>query len=380
MRPVRISWASVPIPFRTPFAHASATRRTAENLIVRVEDADGRVGLGEGCPRAYVTGETVASAAGAVARWSRDLLRLDDLESLRAWLMDRQAEIAAAPSAVCAAELALLDLFARQADQPVEDLLGVGERREPLAVTAIYGDKPAAIFLLQEARFRAAGMTVAKMKLSGSPSRDAWRAKRLARSGPLRLDANNLWPDAETALKGLSALRVPAWAIEEPVQPRDWQGIATVGRESGLAIVLDESLGGLEDFDRLEPGPRYLINLRLSHAGGLIRTLATMQAAEQRGVEIILGSHVGETSILTRAGLVAAAAARSLAGYEGAYGARLLKYDLVTPSLGFGDDGKLIPERNWRRDAPGWGVALASSPQRTIAWRTTTTGHTDVNG
>lgn len=379
MRAVRISWASVPIPFRTPFAHASATRRAAENLIVRVEDVDGRVGLGEGCPRAYVTGETVASAADAVARWSRDLLHLDDLESLRAWLIDRQAEIAAAPSAFCAAELALLDLFARQADQPVEDLLGVAQRREPLVVTAVYGDKPAAIFLLQQARFRAAGMTVAKMKLSASPGRDAWRAKRLARVGPLRLDANNLWPDAEAALKGLSALRGLAWAVEEPVQPQDWQGIATVGRESGLAIILDESFGGLEDFHRLEPGPRYLINLRLSHGGGLIRTLAAIQAAEQRGVEVILGSHVGETSILARAGLVAAAAARSLAGYEGAYGTRLLKHDLVTPSLGFGDDGKLIPARDWRGDAPGWGVALAKSPQ----WRTagrTTTGHDNVDG
>lgn len=380
MRPVRISWASVPIPFRTPFAHASATRRTAENLIVRVEDADGRVGLGEGCPRAYVTGETVASATGAVARWSRDLMRLEDLESLRAWLIDRHAEIDAAPSAGCAAELALLDLFARQADQPVEDLLGVAQRCEPLAVTAVYGDKAAAIFLLQEARFRAAGMTVAKMKLSGSPSRNAWRAKRLARAGPLQLDANNLWPDAETALKGLSALRSLAWAVEEPVQPRDWPGIATVGRESGLAIILDESFGAVEDFDRLEPGPRYLVNLRLSHGGGLIRTLAAIQAAEQRSVEVILGSHVGETSILARAGLVAAAAARSLAGYEGAYGTRLLKHDLVTPSLRFGDDGKLMPARDWRRDAPGWGVVLTRSPQRTTDGRATTTGHDDVDG
>ena len=58
----RITIATAPIPFRSAFRHASATRRVAENVIVRIEDDDGLVGLGEGCPRAYVTGETAATA------------------------------------------------------------------------------------------------------------------------------------------------------------------------------------------------------------------------------------------------------------------------------------------------------------------------------
>jgi L-alanine-DL-glutamate epimerase-like enolase superfamily enzyme len=360
MQPIRISLASLPVRFRTPFAHASATRRRAENLIVQVEDAEGRIGLGEACPRAYVTGETPETAAAAIAHWRPGLLRIDGVDGLRQWLGRQKDEIDRAPSAACAVELALLDLFARQAGQPVEDLLGLPRLDRPLRVTAVYGSAPAPVFLLQHARFAAAGMTDAKLKLSGRGDRDSRRSARLARRGRVRLDANNLWPDAAAALAGLQGASRWAWAIEEPVRPRDFAGLAEVGRKSGLAVILDESFAGAADLARLEPGPRYLVNLRLSHLGGLHRTLEALQAARAAGFGIILGAHVGETSLLARAGLVVAASAGDgLEGYEGAYGAWLLKRDPAAPSLTFGRDGQVRPGREWRPDAPGWGLDLS---------------------
>ena len=366
MRPVRIGLAHLPVPFRAAFAHASATRRRAENLLVRVEDAEGRVGLGEGCPRAYVTGESSVSAAAAVARWRPMLLQLDGVAGLRSWLDAMREEIDRAPSAACAVELALLDLFARQEGQTVEDLLGTPRLDRALAVTAVYGSSATPVFLLQHARFAAAGMADAKLKLSGREGQDSARAARLARRGRVRLDANNLWPDAEHALAGLQCAAPHAWAVEEPVSPRDWAGLARVGRESGLAMILDESFAGPGDLDRLEPGPRYLVNLRLSHLGGVLRTLEAFEAARARGHDVVLGAHVGETSLLARAGLVVAGAAGTrLAGYEGAYGTWLLKRDPAIPSLTFGRDGRVAPRREWRPDAPGWGLGL-SEP---IEWR-----------
>jgi L-alanine-DL-glutamate epimerase-like enolase superfamily enzyme len=366
MHPIRISLASLPVPFRGAFVHASATRRRAENLLVRVEDAGGRIGLGEACPRTYVTGETPASAAAAIVRWRPGLLRIDGVEDLRRWLASLTDEIDRAPSAACAVELALLDLFARQEGQPVETLLGRPRLDRPLPVTAVYGSAPAPVFLLQHARFLAAGMVEAKLKLSGRRDPDGRRAARLARRGPLRLDANNLWPDAERALAGLDAAGRSAWAVEEPVQPRDWAGLAQVGRETGLAVILDESFAGAADLERLEPGPRYLVNLRLSRLGGLSRTLQALDAAQAAGVEVILGAHVGETSLLARAGLVVAGSAGAgLAGYEGAYGAWLLKRDPAAPSLTFGRDGRLRPGREWRPQAPGWGLDFIEP----VAWR-----------
>ena len=130
--------ASLAIPFRHAFAHAAATRAEAANVLVRLLGADGAVGLGEGCPRRYVTGETVATALDFLARRGPAVLHeATDLASLRRWLHANAAEVDRHPSAVCALEMALLDLFARRASARVEDIVGAPTLFGPLPVTAV---------------------------------------------------------------------------------------------------------------------------------------------------------------------------------------------------------------------------------------------------
>jgi L-alanine-DL-glutamate epimerase-like enolase superfamily enzyme len=69
---MRLRFGSFPLPFRARFEHAAAARDVAENVIVVAEDEAGHVGLGEGCPRPYVTCETKQSAVAALARWRAD--------------------------------------------------------------------------------------------------------------------------------------------------------------------------------------------------------------------------------------------------------------------------------------------------------------------
>jgi len=71
---------------------------------------------------------------------------------------------------------------------------------------------------------------------------------------------------------------------------------------------------------------KHSLRIRVSKLGGLLRTLTMIRAARTRGLGIVVGAQVGETSILARAGIVAAHAAdSSLVGYEGAFGTRLLE-------------------------------------------------------
>jgi L-alanine-DL-glutamate epimerase-like enolase superfamily enzyme len=100
----------------------------------------------------------------------------------------------------------------------------------------------------------------------------------------------------------------------------------------GSAIILDESVTKLADLEALHAGPAYVLNARVSKHGGLLRTLDVIRDARARGIKIIVGSQVGETSILARAGIVAArAAGPDLIGFEGAFGTRLLARDAATP-------------------------------------------------
>lgn len=340
---MRLKLASFPFPFRTRFDHAAASRDQAENVIVIAEDGAGRIGLGEGCPRAYVTGETVQSALAALARWRKEGGEtLDDMSSLDAWMRAHSADIDANPSAFAALELALLDVFARRSERTLEQLLGVAATTEDIRTTAVYGAGSTMKFLAQLALYNLNRMHDAKLKVSGDARRDCGRARLLARFGRVRLDANNFWRTVPDACRGLDGARRYAWAVEEPLPPRDWRGLAAVGAGTGLALVLDESATHPRDLAELVPGPSYVVNLRVSKLGGLKRTLAMITAARARGLPVVVGAQVGETSILARAGIVAAqAAGASLVGFEGAFGTRLLARDATTTSLRFGYRGRV---------------------------------------
>jgi L-alanine-DL-glutamate epimerase-like enolase superfamily enzyme len=355
--PQSLIFTSVPIPFRTAFAHAAASRNAAENVIVCVMDQQGRIGLGEGCPRQYVTGETVKSAQAFLARHRESLCAIGGLDELRAWVAASEKEIDANPSAFCAAELALLDLFARQAGEPVEKLLAI-EGAKPLLVSAVYSSGGLMKFEMQVLLFHANGLTDAKLKVTGATGRDARRVRRLSGRGKVRLDANNLWHGAHEAVLALRRIGERAWAVEEPVGARDWAGMAEVKEKTGRAIIADESLTRLSDLEAMPGGVGHIPNMRVSKLGGLLRSLNVLERAKAQKRKIIVGAQVGETSILARAGAVLAqAAGDDLIGYEGAYGSRLLSEDAVNPSLGFGRDG--VVDLKPFAGKPGWGVVPA---------------------
>src|SRR5690606_28205188 len=70
---------SLQIPFKEAFRHASAERSSTQTLIVKAVSHAGIAGYGEGCPREYVTGETIESAITFVATHQPELLdRIDD--------------------------------------------------------------------------------------------------------------------------------------------------------------------------------------------------------------------------------------------------------------------------------------------------------------
>ena len=89
MKIERIDSFRFPIPFKQVFRHASASRAKAENVIVAVRSIDGTVGYGEGCPRDYVTGESVVSATEFISRHRNSIVqRVRSLDDLRHWIGD----------------------------------------------------------------------------------------------------------------------------------------------------------------------------------------------------------------------------------------------------------------------------------------------------
>lgn len=350
--PIGLSFSELRVPLKMTFRHASAARTHGESLWVEAARGAHR-GYGEGCPRAYVTGETRASCQRWLATWQPVIGReCTDLDALRGWLAAHAAAVDESPSVWCAIECALLDLFARESAQSVEALLGLAPPGGPHMYSAVLGnDEPWKTRLLID-QYCILGVTDFKVKLVGDLEVDRQKLRSIAEltrwhdvaRHRIRVDANNLWSDEpERALDYLRALDCDLFGVEEPVRPRDVDNHSRLGVELDVPIILDESLCTLADLERYDgQRGRFMANLKVSRVGGVLRALRLVEALRARRWPVIVGAHVGETSVLTRAAmLVAAAAGDSLVAQEGAFGSRLIEREPASPSLRWGRGGVL---------------------------------------
>lgn len=401
---LRLRFSELRVPLKMTFRHASAARTHGDSLWVEASRGD-LSGYGEGCPRSYVTGETRASCRVWIETWAETIQReCTSLEALQHWVAEHAADIDQSPSVWCAIESALLDLLARERDQSVEEMLGLAVPGGPHRYSAVLGNDEAwkTRFLIDQ--YLILGVHDFKVKLGGELETDraklnsiaeltAWHGVTGAR---VRVDANNLWaeiPDA--ALPYLRALGTDLFGIEEPVTPRDVVQHSQLSVALDCPIILDESLCTMADLARYDGVPgRFMANLKVSRVGGVLRGLRLVEALKARGWPIIIGAHVGETSVLTRAAmLLAAAAGDSLVAQEGAFGGRLVEREPASPSLRWGRGGvlnlrqpyaevtteglQLTPPTAWER---GWGLSCRMGGQRwpeteTVARQTMSDGY-----
>jgi L-alanine-DL-glutamate epimerase-like enolase superfamily enzyme len=349
------------IPFKEAFRHASAERSRTSSILVEVVSTAGVVGCGESCPRPYVTGETIDSARDFVHR-HQDALReaAADLASVHDWMSAHAAEIDDNPAAWCAVEMALLDLIARDRAQPIEALLSLPPLSGRFQYSAVVGDSDAESFVRAIERYVRHGFRDFKIKLSGDLDRDRVKVAAL-RDGSVpraRADANNLWRNADEAIRFLKRLDYAFFAVEEPIRANQYGELMKVADALDCRIVLDESFVRVRQIDELAVSPRWLINLRVSKMGGVLRSLRIVEALKARAIDLIVGAQVGETSLLTRAALTVAHAARDrLVAQEGAFGTFLLAEDVCDPPLMFGAGGQLAVADHGALKGPGLGVA-----------------------
>jgi L-alanine-DL-glutamate epimerase-like enolase superfamily enzyme len=360
------------LPFHTVFRHASATRASSETIWVEACDASGRIGYGEGCPRRYVTGESVATTLAFIEShrksWLHDVV---DLPGLARWADQHRHAIDPDPAAWCAVELAMLDLLASGRDVSIEALLGLPPLAGTFRYTAVIGDAMPSALETQLATYVAHGFQHFKIKLSGDADRDRAKVYALVAAGvrpeAVRVDANNLWRDADTAIAYFKELRFPFAAIEEPLAPRDWSGLQRITDRLGTPVILDESVTRVRDLDHVTSTRTRgaIVNVRVSKMGGLLRSLEVVQAARKRGMPVVIGAHVGETSLLTRAGLTIAHASRDvLVAQEGAFGTHLLMHDVAVPPLMFGPGGLLRADLLPVASKPGFGLTFTPAVAR----------------
>lgn len=343
-----LSMEPLKIPFKQAFVHASAARAMTESVLVTITNLDGMEGIGEGCPRHYVTGETVDSIQHFIEVHREQWMTLTSVQQLRDWATEHVSIIDQNPAAWCAVETACLDLLGKEAGLSIEAVLGFPALSGPFQYSAVLGTDSLQSFARQFQRYRSVGFTDFKVKVTGRLQDDIDKLTQLASTEDstmrVRLDANNLWKDAKSALSYLRQLPGRITAIEEPLKVGDYDGCRRLARELKIPIILDESFLRLDQFASIENDPpsTWILNIRVSKMGGILRSLAVAKRAKEVGIPIIIGAQVGETSVLTRAALTIANSYREIVvAQEGAFGTLLLERDICDPPLMFGAGGQL---------------------------------------
>ncbi len=347
------------IPFQSKFTHNQKSRSVSSTFWVQA-DQEGLVGYGEGCPRPYVTGETLDHCERFFNRHSEQVSTdVRDLPSLKAYRKDHEMDIAANPAAWCAIELALLDLIARMQQVSVEQLLDLPDLSGAFQYTGVLGVDAPQAFAQKLQAHQSLGVRDYKLKWNGDNASSRVRLEQIQSAVPgvkVRIDANNLWPTAAAAIQALKALSESVWAVEEPLCLPSLQDALQIAQQTGLAIILDEAVLNERDLaPYLDYAEHFILNLRVSKCGGLLSSLAMAQRCLDAGMHAVVGAQVGETSILSRAALpVAQFLGNHCKAQEGAYGLLLLERDVVEQPLQIGKAGALYPSA--QLGDCGWGL------------------------
>lgn len=344
--PLTTSTETLELDLKHPFTIARGTQETARNVLVKIADEEGRVGLGGAAPSSHY-GETVETVQAVLPSLLSIVETVGDPHAIDRIERRMEETIAGNPAAKAAVDIALHDLVAKRADLPLYRLWGL-DPADSIATSYTIGiDDPAVMEERAEAAM-AAGFETLKVKLGTDRDRESLEAVREgAPEATIRVDANEAWSPKEAVRRIESIREFGVEFVEQPVPAEDPEGLAFVYEHSPLPIAVDESVIRAHDVplvaDRTD-----IVNLKLMKSGGLREARRIISTARANGLEVMTGCMVE-----TNASIAAAAHLAPLLDYADLDGSLLLAADPV--------DGVPMPDGAIdlaSLDRPGTGAQL----------------------
>ncbi|NOX58108.1 MAG: hypothetical protein GXP29_04530 [Planctomycetes bacterium] len=350
-------------PLKRKVSHATSQRSVSAPIVVSIELMNGAVGHGETLPRDYVTGETNTSVIELLqGEFLKELLAFtpqnfpEALEAIEA-LPSIAEDGSPCPAARACVELALLDAVMRSQDRTMDDVVGWQGNAHLGLPGSTRSCRFSMVLASESVESIRRTATLAKwagfrhFKLKVGMQNDAARMNALLRvisrllsrdRATLRLDANGAWHLDEAVVALRRWQDVPISGVEQPLHPSNDGDLVKLKRRCDVQIFHDESLSSMDDAERLfEMGVADGFNIRVSKCGGLLSSVRLAAFALKRGIDVQLGCMVGETSILSAAGVRFLQTIPKVRFAEGSFGPLLSAYDVTRKRVRFGWGGRL---------------------------------------
>jgi L-alanine-DL-glutamate epimerase-like enolase superfamily enzyme len=315
----------VALPLADPFTISRGTTGTAENVLVRVTDDEGHVGLGSAAPSAYY-GETPATVEAVLP----DLLALvEDVDDphARERVERRMCErLGDNPAARAAVSVALADLAGKRLGVPLYRLWGFDPAEAPPTSFTVSVAAP------DEMRTKAEnaterGFDVLKVKLGADDGRDRERVAAVREGAPdarIRVDANAAWTPQEAVAHSETLADHAVEFLEQPVAATDVDGLGFVRERGAVPVAADESVVTANDVPRVADAVDIVV-AKVNKCGSLRETRRVAHVAHAHDCEAMLGCMVE-----SNASIAAAWHCAPLFEYADLDGSLLLAEDPVT--------------------------------------------------
>ena len=335
----------------------------SKNIVAEVVCNGGIIkGYGEGAPREYVTGESHKDVSKNTVKLIQNWNFPWDLKDIsQLWeFIDNIPYNKKYNSAICALEVALLDAFGREKKQNLLEHFNkdyyVDSIRYGGAIPLSKKDRRLEVCRL----LKRLDITQLRIKLGKNVDDNVNVIKEVkgffGNDCDLRVDVNGGW-DSQLADRHVKTLiEQGIKVVEQPFRPRD-KAIRNFYKKicsSGITLMADESVCNIEDLKGIINNGYYkMVNIRLSKCGGFRRSLQMIEYLRKEGLSFQIGCQLGETGILSAAGRILSLLSGDALYHDGSYDKYLLKENLTTEDISFGQGGYAEP-----LNGPGLGVGV----------------------
>jgi len=305
---IRIASAEVmalSLPLRTPVRMSVGTVASAESLVVRLSESEGRDGWGEAASAPAMTGEFIEGMAAAGRYLAGRCKGAEFTEAVQVPAI-LNAALSRNHGAKAAFEIAMLDLLGQAKGLQLCDLIG-GRQRGSVPVLKMIGgatlDEE-----ISEARSAAdAGFIMFKVKVGlGTPEADLARCTAIRRAlGPdvqISADANGAFDLPAALTFARRAQDAGLDFIEQPVAAGNLPDMAAVADACEVPIGADEGIHELVDIRaHFEAKAAAGGSLKLIKLGGMLAAMQAGRLMHDLGMSVNLAGKVAETSIAAAA-------------------------------------------------------------------------------
>ena len=284
-----------------PFTIATGTMHFAQNIFIRIHTDEGIIGVGECSAFPMIVGET-QNTCFEMAKDFAQLWKGKNPLEIQQRLNELDLFTAKNYTAKSAFDLALYDIAAKKANQPLHAFLG-GKNKIVESDLTIGINSP--IHMAEQAiEFVAKGVNILKVKLGKDPSTDIERIDQIRNSigytTKIRVDANQGWSydDAVMILTALGKYDIEF--CEQPMRTWNDELLPELCAISPIPIMADESVYTHHDAERMirNHSCKY-INIKFAKSGGIHEAIKINAVAEKNSMPCMMGGMLESRVALT---------------------------------------------------------------------------------